>query len=110
MNTIKILIPNRMIGSRIDIALSEMLPNHSRSKISALIKSKNILLNDKPFKPKGKILGNEIITFENNQKVVTSWSPEKIPLDIIFEDSHIIVINKPYGLVTHPGAGNWMEL
>jgi 23S rRNA pseudouridine1911/1915/1917 synthase len=72
-----------------------------------LIKSKNILLNDKPFKPKGKILGNEIITFENNQKVVTSWSPEKIPLDIIFEDSHIIVINKPYGLVTHPGAGNW---
>ena len=107
MNTIKILIPNRMIGSRIDIALSEMLPNHSRSKISALIKSKNILLNEKPFKPKDKILGNEILTFEYNQKVITNWTPEKIPLDIIFEDSHIIVINKPFGLVTHPGAGNW---
>ena len=107
MKITKILIPNRMIGSRIDIALSEMLPSHSRSKISALIKSKNILLNEKPFKPKDKILGNEILTFENNQEIVTNWTPEKIPLDIVFEDSHIIVINKPFGLVTHPGAGNW---
>jgi 23S rRNA pseudouridine1911/1915/1917 synthase len=107
MKITKILVPNRMIGSRIDIALSEMLPSHSRSKISALIKSKNILLNEKPFKPKDKILGNEILTFENNQETVTNWTPEKIPLDIVFEDSHIIVINKPFGLVTHPGAGNW---
>ena len=107
MKITKILIPNRMIGSRIDIALSEMLPSHSRSKISALIKSKNILLNEKAFKPKDKILGNEILTFEKNQEAVTNWTPEKIPLDIVFEDSHIIVINKPFGLVTHPGAGNW---
>ena len=107
MKAITILIPDRMIGSRIDIALSEMLPNFSRSKISALIKSKHILLNEKSFKPKDKILGNEIVTFENNQEVITKWIPEKIPLDIIFEDSQIIVINKPFGLVTHPGAGNW---
>ena len=96
MKITKILIPNRMIGSRIDSALSEMLPSHSRSKISALIKSKNILLNEKPFKPKDKILGNEILTFEKNQEAVTNWTPEKIPLDIVFEDSHIIVINKPF--------------
>ena len=107
MKAITILIPDRMIGSRIDIALSEMLPNFSRSKISALIKSKHILLNEKSFKPKDKILGNEIVTFEKNQEVITNWIPEKIPLDIIFEDSQIIVINKPFGLVTHPGAGNW---
>ncbi|MFL2508205.1 MAG: 23S rRNA pseudouridine(1911/1915/1917) synthase RluD [Candidatus Pseudothioglobus sp.] len=107
MKAITILIPDRMIGSRIDIALSEMLPNFSRSKISALIKSKHILLNEKSFKPKDKILGNEIVTFEQNQEVITKWIPEKIPLDVIFEDSQIIVINKPFGLVTHPGAGNW---
>ena len=107
MKAITILIPDRMIGSRIDIALSEMLPNFSRSKISALIKSKHILLNEKSFKPKDKIIGNEIVTFENNQEAITKWIPEKIPLDIIFEDSQIIVINKPFGLVTHPGAGNW---
>ena len=107
MKAITILIPDRMIGSRIDIALSEMLPNFSRSKISALIKSKHILLNEKSFKPKDKILGNEIVTFEQNQDVITKWIPEKIPLDVIFEDSQIIVINKPFGLVTHPGAGNW---
>ena len=107
MKAITILIPDRMIGSRIDIALSEMLPNFSRSKISALIKSKHILLNEKSFKPKDKILGNEIVTFEQNQEVITQWIPEKIPLDVIFEDSQIIVINKPFGLVTHPGAGNW---
>ena len=107
MKAITILIPDRMIGSRIDIALSEMLPNFSRSKISALIKSKHILLNEKSFKPKDKILGNEIVTFEQNQDVIAKWIPEKIPLDVIFEDSQIIVINKPFGLVTHPGAGNW---
>ena len=107
MKAITILIPDRMIGSRIDIALSEMLPNFSRSKISALIKSKHILLNEKSFKPKDKILGNEIVTFEQNQDVITKWIPEKIPLDVIFEDNQIIVINKPFGLVTHPGAGNW---
>ena len=107
MKAITILIPDRMIGSRIDIALSEMLPNFSRSKISALIKSKHILLNEKSFKPKDKILGDEIVTFEQNQDVITKWIPEKIPLDVIFEDSQIIVINKPFGLVTHPGAGNW---
>tara|TARA_X000000368_G_C22959024_1_gene680112 strand:- start:252 stop:1208 length:957 start_codon:yes stop_codon:yes gene_type:complete len=107
MKAITILIPDRMIGSRIDIALSEMLPNFSRSKISALIKSKHILLNEKSCKPKDKILGNEIVTFEQNQDVITKWIPEKIPLDVIFEDSQIIVINKPFGLVTHPGAGNW---
>jgi 23S rRNA pseudouridine1911/1915/1917 synthase len=107
MKPIKILIPYRMKGIRIDAALSEMLPNYSRSKISAFIKSKNILLNKKPFKPKDKINGNEIITFEKNQTAITNWIPEKIPLNIIFEDSHIIVINKPFGLVTHPGAGNW---
>ena len=107
MKAITILIPDRMIGSRIDIALSEMLPNFSRSKISALIKSKHILLNEKSFKPKDKVIGNEIVTFEKNQEVITNWIPEKIPLDIIFEDSQIIVINKPFGLVTHPGAGNW---
>ena len=107
MKAITILIPDRMIGSRIDIALSEMLPNFSRSKISALIKSKHILLNEKSFKPKDKILGDEIVTFEQNQDVITKWIPEKIPLDVIFEDNQIIVINKPFGLVTHPGAGNW---
>ena len=107
MKAITILIPDRMIGSRIDIALSEMLPNFSRSKVSALIKSKHILLNEKSFKPKDKILGNEIVTFEQNQDVITKWIPEKIPLDVIFEDSQIIVVNKPFGLVTHPGAGNW---
>ena len=65
------------------------------------------LINNKTFKPKDKSCGNEVIRLTLNQNENTNWTPEKIDLNIIFEDEDIIVINKPFGLVTHPGAGNW---
>jgi 23S rRNA pseudouridine1911/1915/1917 synthase len=107
METLKIIIPERMLGQRLDLAISVMLPDLSRSKITAWIKSGDALINDKTFKPKDKVVGNEIISLFLNQNDNVNWLPEAVNLDIIFEDDHIIVINKPFGLVTHPGAGNW---
>ena len=107
MKTLNIIIPNRMLGNRLDVSLSEMLPDYSRSKITAWIKSGDALINQKNFKPKDKSSGNEIVCLTLNQKQTTDWIAEKISLNIVYEDEDIIVINKQFGLVTHPGAGNW---
>ena len=107
MKTLTIIIPERMSGNRLDASLSEMLPDHSRSKISAWIKSGDALINQKFFKPKDKSCGNEIVYLTFNQKQTNDWIAEKIPLNVVYEDEDIIVINKQSGLVTHPGAGNW---
>ena len=104
---IKVILPKRFNGQRIDSAMSEMLPNFSRSKITSSIKAGDALLNGKKFKPKDKVNGGEIINFNINIKVNNEWTAENIRLDIIYEDEDILIINKPSGLVTHPGPGNW---
>jgi len=96
-----------MAGSRLDSSLAEMLPDYSRSKITAWIKSGDALINQKIFKPKDKSTGNEVVCLTLNQKQSNDWIAEKIPLNIVYEDEDIIVVNKQFGLVTHPGAGNW---
>ena len=107
METLTIIIPERMTGDRLDVALSEMLPDYSRSKITAWIKSGDALINNKAFKPKDKVNGSQMVMLSLNKKQNNDWSAEDIALNIIFEDEDIIIINKPFGLVTHPGAGNW---
>jgi len=107
MSVLNIIIPDRLIGQRIDAAIAKMLPDYSRSKITAWVKSGSALINDKTFKPKEKVLGGEIVALTIKQEKTNDWQAEDIPLDIVFEDDDIIVVNKPVGLVTHPGAGNW---
>jgi len=107
MKTLNIIIPERMIGRRLDASLSEMLPDYSRSKITAWIKSGDALIDKKSFKPKDKAIGEEVVSLTLNQKQSNDWAAEEIPLNVVYEDEDIIVINKQFGLVTHPGAGNW---
>ena len=107
METLTIIIPERMTGYRLDVALSEMLPDYSRSKITAWIKSGDALVNNKAFKPKDKVNGSQMVMLSLNKKQNNDWSAENIALNIVFEDEDIIVINKQFGIVTHPGAGNW---
>ena len=107
METLTIIIPERMTGDRLDVALSEMLPDYSRSKITAWIKSGDALINNKAFKPKDKVNGSQMVMLSLNKKQNNDWSAENIALNVVFEDEDIIIINKPFGLVTHPGAGNW---
>jgi 23S rRNA pseudouridine1911/1915/1917 synthase len=106
MKILNIIIPERMKGNRLDASLSEMLPDYSRSKITTWIKSGDALINQKIFKPKDKVSGMEIVCLTLNQKQSNDWVAEKIPLNVVYEDEDIIVINKQFGLVTHPGAGN----
>ena len=107
MEKLKIIIPERMTGQRLDVALSEMLPDYSRSKITDWIKSGEALINHKTFKPKDKVNGSQMVELTISQKQKNDWVGEDIPLQVIFEDEDIIVLNKAVGIVTHPGAGNW---
>ena len=106
MDTLNIILPERMVGSRVDVALSIMLPHFSRSKITAWIKSGDASIDNKPFKPKEKVVKEQIVILTLREKNNNNWLAENIPLNIVYEDQDIIVINKEFGMVTHPGAGN----
>ena len=107
MSVLKIIIPERFAGQRIDTALSDMLPDYSRSKISSWVRSGMATIKGKPFKPKDKADGEEIVTLSIIKEPSVEWSAENIKLDVVYQDEDIIVVNKPAGLVTHPGSGNW---
>jgi 23S rRNA pseudouridine1911/1915/1917 synthase len=100
------IIPLRFKGERVDFVLAQMLPKLSRSKISTLIKTKQATIKGKAFKAKDRVAGGEIINLEYQEQNTTNWVASDIKLDIVFEDDDIIVINKPAGLITHPGSGN----
>lgn len=94
-------------GSRIDSFLNAKFPNYSRSYFQKLIEDENTVVNKKTIKPSYKLKTGDIIDV-NFQKQQEMEEPkgEKIPIDIIYEDENVIVINKQAGLVVHPAAGN----
>ncbi len=92
---------------RLDRYLTGVFPHISRSKIQMLIRSGSLLVNDKTVKSGFLLKGGERITCTYIQPEMDEIIPEPMDLDILHEDEHIIVINKPAGLVVHPGSGNW---
>lgn len=94
-------------GQRIDKFVSQLLPDFSRSQIQAWIKEQQITVNQKSCKQTYKVEDGDIVAVTiTQQEEYDDWIPEDIPLNIIYEDESVIVINKPAGLVVHPGAGN----
>ncbi|RMF94310.1 MAG: RluA family pseudouridine synthase [Candidatus Schekmanbacteria bacterium] len=94
-------------GERIDSFLSRKLPELTRSSIQRLIKNGKITIQDTHLKAGQKLKGGEEIEIFIPPPSKPSISAEKIPLDIVYEDSDLIVINKPAGMVVHPAAGNY---
>src|SRR5438105_7692903 len=90
---------------RLDQFLARQLPKYSRSRLQQLIRGKFVTLNGAPARPRDHVrAGNRIEINEPPPEKVEN-RPEAIPLDVLFEDESLIVINKPSGLVVHPGAG-----
>lgn len=106
--TFSLIIPMTSAGSRLDVVLSELLPNFSRNKIQDAIKNGMATLNGKIPKIRDKVYGGENITITLilEQDYLNEAQAQDIPLDIIYEDDDILVLNKPAGLVVHPAAGN----
>ena len=102
-----LLVPKTAAGCRLDQALAQMLPEHSRSRLATWVRSGHVLLDGKPGAPADRVWGGERIDLDAPQTLETGASkPEAIALTIVHEDEDILVINKPAGLVVHPGNGN----
>jgi 23S rRNA pseudouridine1911/1915/1917 synthase len=100
-------VPESLAGKRLDQCLAELFADYSRSKLQSWIKSGKVQVDGKLMKPKDKLEGGETIELDAEPEAVMETEAEDIPLEIIFEDEAIIILNKPAGLVVHPAAGNW---
>ena len=101
-------IPQNCAGLRLDQALAQLLPTHSRNRIQAWILAKRITIDNLNANPKRTVWGGEnikirMVTYHNE----TTNIAEPLELNIVYEDQAILIINKPAGMVVHPGNGNW---
>jgi 23S rRNA pseudouridine1911/1915/1917 synthase len=99
-------IPDMYASERLDQVLAKLLPTYSRTQIQEWIVSGSILVNGQTAKTKTKLKGGETVSVEACLKAQPQWAAQAIPLNIEYEDEALIIINKPAGLVVHPGAGN----
>ncbi|HEY0841632.1 23S rRNA pseudouridine(1911/1915/1917) synthase RluD [Methylotenera sp.] len=107
-NLIHLTISSDLGGLRLDVALQRLLPEHSRSRLQAWIKSGLVTVDGKASTAKTKVWGGEKVSVDVQVKPETyAFTAQDIPLDIVYEDDHILVVNKPAGMVVHPAAGNW---
>ncbi len=100
-------VPDSLGGRRLDQVLAELFSDFSRSRLQQWVKDGAVLVDGKPMRPRDKLHGGEDIVVQVKLEVETAFEPEPIPLNIVYEDEAILVINKPAGLVVHPAAGNW---
>jgi 23S rRNA pseudouridine1911/1915/1917 synthase len=94
-------------GYRFDQAAAELFPDYSRARLQQWIRQGDLTVNGKKAKPSMRLMGGEILRIEAQLIAEGEVEPQDIPLEVLFEDRHLIVINKPAGLVVHPAAGNW---
>ncbi|WP_312217460.1 23S rRNA pseudouridine(1911/1915/1917) synthase RluD [Pantoea vagans] len=100
-------VSESQLGQRLDQTLAELFPDYSRSRIKEWILDRRVTVNGVMVDtPKEKVLGGELVAIDAEIEEAQRWEPQDLPLDIVYEDEDIIVINKPRDFVVHPGAGN----
>jgi len=99
-------VPHEAAGRRFDVVLAELFPEFSRSRLSEWIKSGDARMDGQVVRPRDPVRGGEQVTLQAELGIETHAEPEDIPLNVLYEDDHVLVIDKPAGLVVHPGAGN----
>jgi 23S rRNA pseudouridine1911/1915/1917 synthase len=99
-------IPAELAGLRLDQALARMFPEYSRSRLKEWLLAGAITLDGGPKRPRDAVAGGEIVSLQPQEELSVRAEPEPIALAVVFEDEHLLVVNKPAGLVVHPGAGN----
>lgn len=109
VNSTRILtaeIPPDLAGLRLDQALSELFPDFSRNRLQSWIKDGSALVDGSVLSPRHRIIGGEQVVLRTEVEEITTVESQDIPLDIVYEDGSILIVDKPAGLVVHPAAGH----
>lgn len=106
MDKLSCQIPDLYRGWRLDAALADIYPDYSRSALTQWIKDSRVVLDGQHPKPRSKLVGGEWLELEPVATEQVDCEPQPVPLDIAYEDEHLLVINKAAGQVMHPAAGN----
>ena len=104
--TITAVLPAETAGLRLDQALARILPQHSRASLQLWIRAERVHVEGRVPRASEKVRGGERVQILIPQTPAGDWAAQAIPLEIVYEDDDLLVINKPAGLVVHPGAGN----
>lgn len=99
-------VPPELGNKRLDQVAAELFPDYSRAKLQSWIKDGQLLVDGAAMKPKDKLIGGETLALNVEIQAEGEWEAQKMDLPIIYEDEHILVLNKPADLVVHPAAGN----
>lgn len=105
-NTLSQPVPASLAGHRLDQALAKMFPDYSRSRLKEWVLRGQVLVDGLPRRPKDTVDGGETVVLTTVTEAAVISLPEPIELQAVYEDDELLVINKPAGLVVHPGAGN----
>lgn len=100
------IVPEELAGKRLDLALAQLCPQHSRSRLQEWIRSGYVKVDDLRLRQRDSVTTGQSIHIEAEFETRQKWEKEDISLHIVHEDETFIIINKPAGLVVHPGAGN----
>ena len=103
---LSITVPPEQAGQRLDQALASLLPDYSRSRLKAWIESGEVLVDGAARRPRDKVAGGESVAIRAALPEEARAEAQPIPLSLAYEDRHLFVVDKPAGLVVHPGAGN----
>jgi 23S rRNA pseudouridine1911/1915/1917 synthase len=104
---IRLIVPNIRERERIDKFLSRQVENATRTKVQQAIEESRVLVNGNPVKANYKVSPNDVIEVTLTRPPAPEMKPEAIPLDVVYEDETLLVVNKPAGMVVHPAFGNW---
>ena len=99
-------VPAELSGQRLDKALARMFPEYSRSRLKSWLLQGFITVDERAMRPRDAVTGGESVLLQPQPETALTSEPEAQDLDIIFADAECLVVNKPVGLVVHPGAGN----
>jgi len=99
-------LPPELAGLRFDQALARALPQYSRARLQSWIEAGEVQVDGRRLRGKDRVLGGERVQIRARLEASSRVEPEALPLEVVFEDRALLVINKPPGLVVHPGAGN----
>ncbi|MCU0937026.1 MAG: 23S rRNA pseudouridine(1911/1915/1917) synthase RluD [Gammaproteobacteria bacterium] len=99
-------VPNELAGMRLDRALAALLPDYSRNRLQQWLREGLVQVDRGPTRGRDRVRGGELVEVRGRLPVVERWEGQAIPVEVLYEDADLLVVDKPAGLVVHPAAGN----